>query len=129
MHRNSKWTTTSSLHDDVAAQAQTINLVTNGQQTLGVALPWAIAATIVRPAEKVVSISGDGGFLLSYMELETAVRLKSDLVHMVWIDGTYDMVAEQEVLKYRRTSGIAFGPIDPVKYAEAFDAGGGYCSL
>jgi len=99
-------------------------LITNGQQTLGVALPWAIAATLVRPSEKVISISGDGGFLFSSMELETAVRLKSNLVHMIWIDGSYDMVAVQEQAKYGRRSGIAFGPVDPVKYAEAFGATG-----
>jgi acetolactate synthase-1/2/3 large subunit len=99
-------------------------LITNGQQTLGVALPWGIAASIVRPAEKVLSISGDGGFLYSAMELETAVRLKANIVHMVWIDGTYDMVAAQETLKYGRTSGIDFGPIDYIKYAEAFGATG-----
>jgi len=99
-------------------------LITNGQQTLGVALPWAIAASIVRPADKVLSISGDGGFLFSAMELETAVRLKANIVHMVWIDGTYDMVAVQEKLKYGRPSGIALGPVDVVKYAEAFGAKG-----
>src|SRR5216683_5445277 len=99
-------------------------LISNGQQTLGVALPWAIAATLVRPQEKVLSISGDGGFLFSANELETAVRLKSHLVHMIWIDGTYDMVAVQERLKYKRTSGIDFGPVDPIKYAEAFGATG-----
>ncbi|QHN03596.1 acetolactate synthase AlsS [Granulicella sp. WH15] len=99
-------------------------LISNGQQTLGVALPWAIAATLVRPAEKVLSISGDGGFLFSAMELETAVRLKSHLVHMIWIDGTYDMVAVQEEKKYGRGSGIEFGPVDPVKYADAFGASG-----
>jgi acetolactate synthase-1/2/3 large subunit len=99
-------------------------LISNGQQTLGVALPWAIAATLVRPAEKVLSISGDGGFLFSGMELETAVRLQSNLVHMIWIDGTYDMVAVQEEQKYGRSSGIKFGPVDPVKYAEAFGAHG-----
>jgi acetolactate synthase I/II/III large subunit len=99
-------------------------LITNGQQTLGVALPWAIAASIVRPTEKILSISGDGGFLFSAMELETAVRLKSNLVHMVWIDGTYDMVAVQEEAKYGRTSGVQFGPVDVVKYAEAFGAQG-----
>jgi acetolactate synthase-1/2/3 large subunit len=99
-------------------------LISNGQQTLGVALPWGIAASIVRPAEKILSISGDGGFLYSAMELETAVRLKANIVHMVWIDGTYDMVAVQEKLKYGRTSGIAFGPIDYIKYAEAFGATG-----
>jgi acetolactate synthase I/II/III large subunit len=99
-------------------------LISNGQQTLGVALPWAIAATLVRPAEKVLSISGDGGFLFSAMELETAVRLQSNLVHMIWIDGTYDMVATQEKQKYGRPSGTEFGAVDPVKYAEAFGARG-----
>ena len=99
-------------------------LITNGQQTLGVALPWAIAASIVRPTEKVLAISGDGGFLFSAMELETAVRLKQNIVHMVWIDGTYDMVRVQEVQKYGRPSGIEFGPVDVVKYAEAFGAKG-----
>jgi acetolactate synthase I/II/III large subunit len=99
-------------------------LITNGQQTLGVALPWGIAASIVRPTEKILSISGDGGFLFSAMELETAVRLKANLVHMVWVDGTYDMVAVQEKLKYSRTSGVDFGPIDYVKYAQAFGARG-----
>jgi len=99
-------------------------LITNGQQTLDVALPWAIAASIVRPAEKVLSISGDGGFLFSAAELETAVRLKQNIVHMVWIDGSYDMVGVQEKAKYGRTSGVDFGPVDVIKYAEAFGATG-----
>ncbi|MGC9199293.1 MAG: acetolactate synthase AlsS [Acidobacteriaceae bacterium] len=99
-------------------------LITNGQQTMGVGLPWAIAACLVRPSEKVLSVSGDGGFLFSSMELETAVRLKCNLVHMVWIDGSYNMVAFQEMAKYGRTSGVHFGPVDIVKYAEAFGATG-----
>lgn len=99
-------------------------LISNGQQTLGVALPWGIASCLVRPHEKTLSISGDGGFLFSAMELETAVRLKLNLVHMVWIDGTYDMVAVQEQAKYKRTSCVDFGPVDVVKYAEAFGATG-----
>jgi acetolactate synthase-1/2/3 large subunit len=99
-------------------------LISNGQQTLGVSLPWAIASCLVRPNEKTLSISGDGGFLFSAMELETAVRLKLNLVHMIWINGTYDMVAVQEQSKYDRTSGVDFGPVDVVKYAEAFGAVG-----
>jgi acetolactate synthase-1/2/3 large subunit len=99
-------------------------LISNGQQTLGTALPWAIAASLVRPHEKVLSISGDGGFLFSANELETAVRLHSHIVHMIWIDGSYDMVAAQEKLKYHRTSGVTLGPVDYVKYAEAFGATG-----
>jgi acetolactate synthase-1/2/3 large subunit len=99
-------------------------LISNGQQTLGVALPWAIAASLIRPQEKVLSVSGDGGFLFSANELETAVRLKSNLVHMVWTDGSYDMVAAQEEIKYGRKSGITLGPVDPVQYAKAFGATG-----
>jgi acetolactate synthase I/II/III large subunit len=99
-------------------------LITNGQQTLGVGLPWAIAACLVRPSEKVISISGDGGFLFSAMELETAVRLKCNFVHLVWIDGSYDMVGIQEIAKYGRPSGVAFGPVDVVRFAEAFGAKG-----
>jgi len=99
-------------------------LITNGQQTLGVGLPWAIAACLVRPREKVISISGDGGFLYSAAELETAVRLKCNFVHLVWIDGTYDMVRIQELAKYGRASGVEFGPVDVVKFAEAFGAKG-----
>jgi acetolactate synthase-1/2/3 large subunit len=99
-------------------------LMTNGQQTLGVGLPWGIAASLVRPGEKVISISGDGGLLFSIMELETAVRLKCNLVHIVWIDGSYDMVKFQEVAKYGRSAGVDFGPVDVVRLAEAFGAKG-----
>lgn len=99
-------------------------LISNGQQTLGVALPWAIAACLARPDHTVLSVSGDGGFLFSAMELETAVRLGCNFVHMIWNDGTYDMVAFQEQLKYGRTSGVDFGPVDVVSFAEAFGATG-----
>jgi acetolactate synthase-1/2/3 large subunit len=99
-------------------------MITNGQQTLGVGLPWAIAACLARPRDKVISVSGDGGFLFSGEELETAVRLKCNFVHMIWRDGHYDMVAFQERTKYGRTSGCDFGPVDTVKYAEAFGAKG-----
>ncbi|WP_442590703.1 acetolactate synthase AlsS [Pedobacter sp. AW31-3R] len=99
-------------------------LFSNGQQTLGVALPWAIAAAMVHPHEKVISISGDGGFLFSAMELETAVRLQSNIIHFVWTDGTYDMVGFQEVMKYGRSSGIDLGRLDVVKHAESYGAVG-----
>ncbi|MFT8318490.1 MAG: acetolactate synthase AlsS [Sporolactobacillus sp.] len=99
-------------------------LFSNGMQTLGVALPWAMAASLVNNHAKTISMSGDGGFLFSAMELETAVRLKLPVVHIVWRDGTYDMVAFQQQMKYKRTSGVDFGKIDVVKYAEAFGAKG-----
>jgi acetolactate synthase-1/2/3 large subunit len=99
-------------------------MISNGQQTLGVALPWAIAACLTRPDGKVVSVSGDGGFHFSSMELETAVRLGCNLVHVIWRDGHYDMVRFQEEMKYGRRSGTDFGPIDTVRFAESMGAKG-----
>lgn len=99
-------------------------LFSNGMQTLGVALPWAISAALLRPNTKVVSISGDGGFLFSAQELETAVRLQLPIVHIIWNDGKYNMVQFQEEMKYGRSSGVDFGPVDFVKYAESFGATG-----
>lgn len=99
-------------------------MISNGQQTMGVALPWAIGAWLVDPQRKVVSVSGDGGFLQSSMELETAVRLKANILHIVWVDNAYNMVAMQEEKKYHRVSGVNFGPVDFKAYAEAFGAAG-----
>ena len=99
-------------------------LVSNGQQTLGVALPWAIAAGMVRPGCPVVSVSGDGGFLFTATELETAVRMGSRFVHVIWNSHSYNMVEFQEQAHYGRVSGIQLGDYDVVKFAEAFGAKG-----
>ncbi|MCU5772387.1 acetolactate synthase AlsS [Erwiniaceae bacterium BAC15a-03b] len=99
-------------------------MISNGQQTMGVALPWAIGAWLVDPSRKVVSVSGDGGFMQSSMELETAVRLKANILHIIWVDDAYNMVAMQEEKKYQRVSGVKFGAIDFKTYAESFGAAG-----
>jgi acetolactate synthase-1/2/3 large subunit len=99
-------------------------LFSNGQQTLGVALPWAMAACLVRPGTPVVSVSGDGGFLFSAQELETATRLGLKFTHIIFRDNSYDMVGFQELLKYNRKSGVQLGDYDIVAYAAAFGARG-----
>ena len=99
-------------------------LFSNGMQTLGVALPWAIAAALVRPNTQVVSVAGDGVFLFSGQDLDTAVRKKLNIIQLIWNDGKYNMVEFQEEMKYKRAAGVAFGPVDYVKYAESFGAKG-----
>jgi acetolactate synthase I/II/III large subunit len=99
-------------------------LFSNGQQTLGVALPWAMAACLVRPRTPVVSISGDGGFLFSAQELATASDLGLTFTHIIFRDNSYDMVGFQEVLKYDRKSGVRLSDYDIVSYAAAFGARG-----
>lgn len=99
-------------------------LFSNGQQTLGVALPWAMATRLVHPNLPIVSVSGDGGFLFSAMELETAVRENLHFVHFVWVDGSYDMVKEQQLTKYHRPSAVQLGAVNIKQFAESFGAKG-----
>lgn len=99
-------------------------LFSNGMQTLGVSLPWAITAALLRPGKRVYSHSGDGGFLFTGQELEVAVRLNLPIVQIIWQDGHYDMVKFQEEKKYGRNAGVDFGYVDYVKYAESMGAKG-----
>ncbi|KAI9762116.1 MAG: hypothetical protein M4579_000596 [Chaenotheca gracillima] len=102
-------------------------LSSNGQQTLGVGLPWAIAASLVQDppcSQKVISLSGDGGFMFSSQELSTAVQQGCNITHFIWNDGKYNMVEFQEELKYGRSAGVDLGGVDFVKFAESFNAKG-----
>lgn len=99
-------------------------MFSNGQQTLGVALPWAIAASLADAGDPVLSVSGDGGFLYSAVELETAVRVGANFTHIVFNDSAYDMVAFQQVEKYGRTAAVELGAYDVVTFAESFGAHG-----
>lgn len=67
-------------------------LISNGFCTMGIALPGGIGAYYAEPDVRVLAISGDAGFLMNVQELETAVRLKIKMVHMVWVDGEYGLI-------------------------------------
>jgi catabolic acetolactate synthase len=102
-------------------------LCSDGQQTLGVGLPWAIAASLTQDppcSQKVISLSGDGGFMFSSQEMSTAVQQGCNITHFIWNDEAYNMVEFQEELKYGRSSGIKLGGVDFVKFAESFGAKG-----
>ena len=102
-------------------------LCSNGQQTLGVGMPWAIASSLAQDppcSQKVVSLSGDGGFMFSSQELSTAVQQGCNITHFIWNDSAYNMVEFQEEMKYGRSSGIHLGGVDFAKLAEAFGGKG-----
>ena len=100
-------------------------LISNGMQTLGVGLPWAMVAAMLYPEHKSVAVCGDGGFLFSGAELATAVQHHLNVVTIVWNDGGhYDMVKFQEEMKYPQAAGVKFGNVDIVKCAESFGATG-----
>lgn len=106
-----------------AFQPRTL-LLSMGFQTMGVGLPWAMAARMAEPKRRIISCSGDGSFLMSLMELETAVRRKLSFVHVVWRDGTYNMVEIQQRSLHGRVHGTRFQNPDIVALAQSFGATG-----
>jgi acetolactate synthase-1/2/3 large subunit len=95
-------------------------LIANGLAGMGFALPAAIAAKLVHPERKVAAVSGDGGFLMNSQELETAVRLRTAVVNLVWENGQYGSILWKQDRRFGRHFGTDFGNPDFVKLAESF---------
>jgi acetolactate synthase I/II/III large subunit len=96
-------------------------LIANGLAGMGFALPGAIAAKLVHPDRRVVAICGDGGFLMNCQELETATRLGTAFVTVVWEDGAYGSIAWKQRERFGGEHfGTDFGNPDFVRLAEAF---------
>jgi acetolactate synthase I/II/III large subunit len=103
-------------------------LIANGLAGMGFALPTGIAAKLVHPNRHVVTVSGDGGFLMNCQELETAVRLKTPVVNVIWENGQYGSIVWKQDKKFGRHFGVDFGNPDFVKLAEAFGAPAWRCA-
>jgi acetolactate synthase-1/2/3 large subunit len=95
---------------------------------MGFALPTAIAAKLVHPERRVVAVSGDGGFLMNCQELETAVRLRTSVVNVVWENGEFGSIAWKQDKKFGRHFGVSFGNPDFVRLAHAFGMPAWRCS-
>jgi acetolactate synthase-1/2/3 large subunit len=99
-------------------------LISNGFASMGIALPGGIAAKLVYPERNVITISGDGGFLMNVQELETAVRLGTPTVNMIWSDGTFGLIEWKQMNKFGHPFATRFGNPDWVKLAESYGAVG-----
>src|SRR6202035_1820998 len=95
-------------------------LIANGLAGMGFALPSAIAAKLVRPESRVVTVSGDAGFLMNSQELETAVRLGTAVVNLVWENGEFGSIAWKQDQRFGRHFDVGVGNPDFVKLADAF---------
>jgi acetolactate synthase-1/2/3 large subunit len=94
--------------------------IANGLAGMGIALPTAIAAKLVHPDRKVVTVNGDGGFLMNVQELETAVRLRTPIVNVIWENAQYGSIVWKQDKKFGRHFGTDFTNPDFVKLADAF---------
>lgn len=99
-------------------------LISNGLASMGIAMPGAIGAKLVRPDRKVVAVCGDGGFLMTGADLETAVRLNLPIVILVWRDSGYGLIEWKQQNAFGRSSNIKFGNPDFVTLAKSYGAEG-----
>ena len=99
-------------------------LLDNALATMGAGLPSAMMAAMLNPGKRVLAVCGDGGFMMNSQELETAVRLKLDLVVLIIQDDAYGMIRWKQAVDNFADWGLAFGNPDFVKYAEAYGAKG-----
>jgi acetolactate synthase-1/2/3 large subunit len=95
-------------------------LIANGLAGMGFALPGAIAAKLVYPERRVVAVSGDGGFLMNVQELETAARLRTAVVNVIWEDRRFGSIAWKQQQRFGEHFGTDFQNPDFVKLAESF---------
>jgi acetolactate synthase-1/2/3 large subunit len=99
-------------------------LLDNALATMGAGLPSAMMASLLNPGRRVLAVCGDGGFMMNSQEMETAVRLRLDLVVLVIVDDAYGMIRWKQAVDGFADSGLTFGNPDFVKYAESYGAKG-----
>jgi acetolactate synthase-1/2/3 large subunit len=99
-------------------------IISNGFAAMGIAVPGAIAAKLAYPERKVVAVTGDAGFMMNSQEIETAIRMKTPFVILIWNDSEYGLITWHQMRHFGRPSHITFKNPDFVKYAESFGAKG-----
>ncbi|MBF0135723.1 MAG: acetolactate synthase large subunit [Magnetococcales bacterium] len=99
-------------------------IISNGFAAMGIAVPGAMAAKLVRPDRAAVAVTGDAGFLMNSQEIETAMRCGLPIVILIWNDARYGLIQWKQMNHFGRESHIAFTNPDFVKYAESFGAKG-----
>ncbi|TCS78404.1 acetolactate synthase large subunit [Pectinatus cerevisiiphilus] len=99
-------------------------IISNGFATMGIAVPGAIAAKLVNPDKKILAITGDGGFMMNCQEFETATRLGTNFVTLIFNDSSYGLIKWKQQAQYNHTYGVDFTNPDFVKFAESVHAVG-----
>lgn len=99
-------------------------LLDNALATMGAGLPSAMTACLLYPARRVMAVCGDGGFMMNAQELETAVRLKLNLVVVIIEDNAYGMIRWKQAIDRFPDFGMTFSNPDFVAFAEAHGAKG-----
>ena len=88
---------------------------------MGFSLPAAIGASIALPGTKIISISGDGGFVHTFGELSVAKEKGLPVVGIVFVDGALGILRHQAEEMYGKDHFTRLAKIDFAKFADALD--------
>lgn len=99
-------------------------IISNGFACMGIGVPGAVAAKLLNPEKRILTISGDGGFLMNSQELETAVRLGLNFVVLIFHDSSYGLIKWRQMDQYGESHHVDFTNPDFVKLAEAMNCKG-----
>ncbi|MBI2572239.1 acetolactate synthase large subunit [Candidatus Woesearchaeota archaeon] len=99
-------------------------LLDNALATMGAGLPSAMTAKLLYPQKRVLAVCGDGGFMMNSQELETAVRLKLNIVVLILNDNAYGFIKWKQQNAGFKDFSLDYSNPDFVKYAEAYGAKG-----
>ena len=94
-------------------------IISNGFAAMGIAIPGAIAAKLVHPDKNIVAVTGDGGFMMNCQELETALRVGTPFVTLIFNDNGYGLIEWKQINQFGHPSFVDFGNPDFVKFAES----------
>ena len=95
-------------------------LISNGFASMGISLPGGMAAKLALPEKRVVSVMGDGGFLMNSQEIETARRIGIGYTIIVFNDNDYGLISWKQYSHTKKTFGTGLTNPDFKKYAESF---------
>jgi len=99
-------------------------IISNGFASMGIGVPGAIAAKLAYPDRTALTVTGDAGFLMNCQEIETALRIGTPIIILIWNDSEYGLIHWHQQLAFGRPSHITFNNPDFVKFAESFGAKG-----
>ncbi|SFV56430.1 Acetolactate synthase large subunit [hydrothermal vent metagenome] len=99
-------------------------LLDNALATMGAGLPSAMTCSLIYPQKQVMAICGDGGFMMNSQEIETATRLKLNLVVLIITDSAYGMIRWKQAGQNLEDFGLEYNNPDFVKYAQSYGAFG-----
>lgn len=94
-------------------------LISNGFAAMGIAIQGAVAAKLVHPDKKVVAVTGDGGFMMNCQELETALRVGTSFVTLIFNDNGYGLIEWKQLNQFGESAFIKFSNPDFVKFAQS----------